>query len=174
MTGTNSNTSDPQPRKPARWLRNLGVNAARYARQVESTAQSMFAGALPTHNMFTPTPTNPLLGVKMPSAETIVLNPLMRRRSFSVAGTGLPFERVGWVQMPGLRRFALGYFTSHDRFCTLAMADDTGAVYMTGDLYANLDAREPDLELDVTDSLTTDDDSRFGGTKPAHLSLIHI
>lgn len=172
MTGTNSNTSDPRPRKPARWLRNLGVNAARYARQVESTAQSMFAGALPMHNMFTPTPTNPLLGVKMPSAETIVLNPLMRRRSFSVDGTGLPFDRVGWVQMPGLRRFALGYFTSHGRFGTLAMADDTGAVYMTGDLYANLDVREPDLELDVTDSLVTDDDSRFGGTKPAHIATV--
>lgn len=112
--------------------------------------------------MFTPTSTNPLLGVKMPSAETIVLNPLDEVPVVLGGWNGTAIRACQQVQMFGLR-IRPRLFHLDDRFCTLAMADDTGAVYMTGDLYANLDAREPDLELDVTDSLTTDDDSRSAG-----------
>lgn len=145
-------------------MRGAGQMAWNYARQISGTAQSIAASAFSARNMFEPAPANPVLGTQMPSPEVVTLNPLMHRKALPMRLTNLPFSKVGWVQMPGVRRFALGYFMPRQRFATLAIADDSGDVYITGDLFANVQMREPDMHFDVSSILLAKDSADHDGS----------
>lgn len=64
-----------------------------------------------------------------------------------------PMERhnadPGWLQIPGTRTFALGLFVDRSHFVQLALADDRGRVFATGDPHADLQLLDPSLIFDV-------------------------
>lgn len=84
-----------------------------------------------------------------PDAQTYRVGAFARRHMFD----GFPGERhdatPGWLQIPGTRTFAIGLFVRHDRFVQLALADDRGRVFATGEPRADLQGREPRLVFDA-------------------------
>lgn len=84
-----------------------------------------------------------------PDAQTYRVGAFARRHVFD----GFPMERhdalPGWLQIPGTRTFAIGLFIRHDRFVQLALADDRGRVFATGEPRADLQGLEPRLVLDA-------------------------
>lgn len=87
-----------------------------------------------------------------PDAQTYRVGAFARRRMFD----GFPMERhdatPGWLQIPGTRTFAIGLFVRHDRFVQLALADDRGRVFATGEPRADLQSLEPRLVLEADDA----------------------
>ena len=73
--------------------------------------------------------------------EPVVLAPWTRHHAF----TGFPDVpgpiRPGWVQLPGARVFAIGFFLSSRRFMQSALADDRGRVYATDEPNPDLHGR---------------------------------
>ncbi len=97
-----------------------------------------------------------------PDAQTYRVGAFARRRVFE----GFPMERhdalPGWLQIPGTRTFAIGLFVRRDRFVQLALADDRGRVFATGEPRADLQGLEPRLVLEADDAHARRDGVRRG------------
>lgn len=96
--------------------------------------------------------------------EPVVLAPWTRHHAF----TGFPDVpgpiRPGWVQLPGARVFAIGFFLSSRRFMQIALADDRGRVYATDEPNSDLHGREPEFFLFKEGEWTIPDGPRVGHT----------